>query len=676
MMLTICWCNITEAEELPKTETVQTNTRPVITQAIHVKSLSREEAKKNLPVKIRGVITARLGYGFVIQDETWSVFMRLKNNIMDGDHRPEVGDFVEIEGVTDVGYAPYITAERGVYLGAGIFPKPLKPSWDELFNGSMDTQYVEIEGVVSRIEQDGLTLLTRAGKIRIELVDENMDNRIELDGARIRIRGVFSPARGGDLMMVPRLRLSTASIIVDQPAPESPFEIPLKHAEDLFLFDVQADLLRRVRLSGKVLQEWNGQHFLLDEDNGFRAELKTPEKLHPGDLVELVGFPDFSGFSPVLLDALVRKTGTSALPAAQPLSTDNPLLRNNDAKRVRVESDLTGISEDRNGQVLELRAGNRWFIARLKSSDGRLKDILPGSRLLVSGTYIGKGSGRDVESFELLLNSPADITVLKRPSWWTAQHALNLAGALALFGIGSLSWIIMLRRQVDTRTRQLAVEIHRREQTEQRRALEEERTRIAQDLHDDLGATLTEIRFLTAVGSVGTDVAPEIRDQFMEVSEKSRQMVASLDEIVWAVNPENDSLMGLESYLHHVVDEFFRRSPIRCRLDVDDALPEIALHSDVRHNLYLAVREALNNVAKHSYATEAWLRIHWKAGILCMTVEDNGCGFCAEEEESPGNGLRNMRRRLDKLSGHFECESSPGTGTICRMSVRLEKSER
>ena len=124
--------------------------------------------KETFRVKIRGVITARLGYGFVIQDDTWSVFMRLKDNVLDGNRRPEIGDFVEIEGVTDVGYAPDITARHGVYLGKGIFPKPLKPTWDELFNGSMDTQYVEIEGVVSQIKQQGLILLTRTGKIRVE----------------------------------------------------------------------------------------------------------------------------------------------------------------------------------------------------------------------------------------------------------------------------------------------------------------------------------------------------------------------------------------------------------------------------------------------------------------------------------------------------------------------------
>ena len=84
------------------------------------------------------------------------------------------------------------------------------------------------------------------------------------------------------------------------------------------------------------------------------------------------------------------------------------------------------------------------------------------------------------------------------------------------------------------------------------------------------------------------------------------------------------------------------------------------MHSEVRHNLYLAVREALNNVAKHAEATEAWLRIHWEAGILYMTVEDNGHGFSIEETAASGNGLQNMRRRLEKIGGHFECEARPG----------------
>jgi signal transduction histidine kinase len=228
-----------------------------------------------------------------------------------------------------------------------------------------------------------------------------------------------------------------------------------------------------------------------------------------------------------------------------------------------------------------------------------------------------------------------------------------------------------LRRQVEERSRQLASEIEAREQAEYHRALEAERARIAQDLHDDLGATLTEIRFLSAVKSRDQLVPTVTRTQLMEVSEKSRQMVSSLDEIVWAVNPSNDTLPSLAAYLRHLAEEFFRNTEVRCRMDVDQALPLVALTSEIRHNLYLVVREALNNIAKHAQATEAWLRIHWKDRTLQIIVEDNGRGFAASDASGEHDGLSNMRFRLEKIGGHFDCDTRPGAGTICRIYLSI-----
>jgi len=174
------------------------------------------------------------------------------------------------------------------------------------------------------------------------------------------------------------------------------------------------------------------------------------------------------------------------------------------------------------------------------------------------------------------------------------------------------------------------------------------------------------------VKSCDSMVPPDTRSQLSEVSEKSRQMVSSLDEIVWAVNPANDSLPSLAAYLRHIAEEFFRATPVRCRLDVEALLPPVALNSEVRHNLYLSIREALNNIAKHAQATEAWLRIHWQKRTLHIVVEDNGCGFTGDASGAPGNGLRNMRRRLEKIGGHFECDSRPGSGTVCRIHLPFD----
>jgi signal transduction histidine kinase len=277
-----------------------------------------------------------------------------------------------------------------------------------------------------------------------------------------------------------------------------------------------------------------------------------------------------------------------------------------------------------------------------------------------------------VEAFELLLNSPTDVRVLARPSWWTVQHALTVLGGMVLVIIGASVWIVILRRQVEERTRRLAIEIQRREQVEHQRTLEAERSRIAQDLHDDLGATLTQIRFLSAVEIADPVVSTATRDRLKQVSDKSLQMVTSLDEIVWAVNPANDSVRSLAAYLRHMAAEFFRATAINCRFDVDKSLPVVPLPSEARHNLYLTTREALNNCAKHSQATEVWLRIHWREQTLHIVIEDNGLGFASPLAVAGGNGLTNMRRRMAKIGGSFDCDTRPGFGTIYQICLPID----
>ena len=107
---------------------------------------------------------------------------------------------------------------------------------------------------------------------------------------------------------------------------------------------------------------------------------------------------------------------------------------------------------------------------------------------------------------------------------------------------------------------------------------------------------------------------------------------------------------------------------MRCRLDVDEVLPPLALTSEVRHSLYLVVREGLNNIARHSGATGAWLRIHYRERALRIVIEDNGRGFA---DAQAGNGLSNMRSRIKKIGGTFECDSRPGRGTVCRIHLPL-----
>src|SRR6202034_1836515 len=205
---------------------------------------------------------------------------------------PKIGDYCEIEGKSDVDFAPDIHASRAVYLGPGNLPEPIRPVWGELVNGSLTTRYIEIQGVATAVEMNGLTLLTREGKIKLQLRESALETLTNLDGALIRVRGVASPDRGADqkMMLSPltNLRLFNASINVDEPAPSHPFETPLKHASDLLFFDARADALRRIKIAGQVLNERQGEYFLMDGIYGFRFTPQSPVNLQTGDLVEVV----------------------------------------------------------------------------------------------------------------------------------------------------------------------------------------------------------------------------------------------------------------------------------------------------------------------------------------------------------------------------------------------------
>jgi signal transduction histidine kinase len=449
----------------------------------------------------------------------------------------------------------------------------------------------------------------------------------------------------------------------------------------LLLFDPRAGALERVKMAGQILHQRGDELFLVDGTNGFRATLnpKANKRLEVGDTVEVVGFPELGRPTPILREGLTRPTGHARLPQPRELPADAPASGRHDSTLVAIESRLVSISVERSDQVLVLQSGSKGFVARLDTGLGRLQGLLPGSRIEVTGVYASQGdaaAGREIDSFELLLNTPADVRVIARPSWWTLQHTMAVVGGMAAMILASLVWITLLRRQVEERSRQLTAAIRLHEHAEHQRALEEERARIARDLHDDLGATLTQIRLLSALMSRDS-LAPETtRNRMGQVTEKSREMVASLDEIVWAVNPANDSLPSLATYLCQFAEEFFRATPIRCRLDVDDALPPAPLTSEVRHNLYLAVREALNNIAKHSQAAEVWLRIQWRRDAVHIDIEDNGRGFARPPGNGnlPGEGLANMRRRLEQIGGRFVCDTRPGGGTVLRIALPLEST--
>jgi signal transduction histidine kinase len=206
---------------------------------------------------------------------------------------------------------------------------------------------------------------------------------------------------------------------------------------------------------------------------------------------------------------------------------------------------------------------------------------------------------------------------------------------------------------------------------QQLHALERERTRIARDIHDDLGGSLTEIGYLGALATRDCRSLEDAREQIVRITERTRELARRLDETVWAVNPKNDTPAQLASYLCRFAREFLEPTAIRCRLDVASSLPEATLTAEVRHSVFLVVKEALNNAVKHSAAAELWLRLTLRDGAMIIEVSDDGRGFRVDASREGGNGLRNMGARMDELGGHLSVRSAPGEGTTVGLRLPL-----
>ena len=263
----------------------------------------------------------------------------------------------------------------------------------------------------------------------------------------------------------------------------------------------------------------------------------------------------------------------------------------------------------------------------------------------------------------------ATLSLIVSPFFWETWW-FKIGGGLATALTAGGSALIISRRRYRRKLQRL----------EARRALEQERTRIAKDIHDDLGSSLTRITLLSQSQRAGPNAVEESATSLEQIHATARQLTRSMEEVVWAVNPEHDTFDGLANYISNYAQSFLRPAGVRCRLEMPLQLPTQPLSAEVRHNLFLAFKESLNNVVKHAQATEVRISLTPGQAGFELLVEDNGRGFPAEPapDSTPraatSNGLVNMRSRLAEIGGHCELHSDSGVGTWVKFTVTLKPS--
>jgi len=397
--------------------------------------------------------------------------------------------------------------------------------------------------------------------------------------------------------------------------------------------------------------------------------------LRPGDEVEVAGFPLLGGPSPTLLESQVRKTGYFDLPAPTKVSAKQLPDARLDSTLVEIDGTLLSDTMRQEERALEMKAGPHRFVAYIPSGKTIPERLERDSLLRLTGVYVGATADRALsnsEPFELRLQDSANIVVLKRGPWWTNRRVMALITVLSASLILTVFWVTSLRRTVAKRSRQLAMEIEEREAVERHRAMEQERSRMAKDLHDELGAGLTEAGFLSSLMR-NPAVQKEQKDAYLDqLNALCCTLVTGLDEIVWAVNPRYDSVADLAGYFSLYAQRFLKLAGMECRITIDDAITRDPLDSKTRHEIFLAFKEGLNNIVRHSEATEVRLTAGVEEDHLTISLTDNGRGFDAATGTPGSDGLRNMEERIRALGGSCMLETTPGAGTALRFNIPLK----
>jgi ligand-binding sensor domain-containing protein/signal transduction histidine kinase len=278
---------------------------------------------------------------------------------------------------------------------------------------------------------------------------------------------------------------------------------------------------------------------------------------------------------------------------------------------------------------------------------------------LPPGTYVFRVTACNEDG---VWNShPASLTIIVQPSIWQKDWFRGVVAAGVLAAIAGLVYYF------STQKLQRQVALFR-----QQEVLEHERGRIARDLHDQLGANLTQVALLAEMAESDKNIPEEVEEHARQISQTSRETTKALDEIVWAINPSNDTLDGLVNYSGKYAQEYFALAGLRYRVDIPNELPDVNLPPEVRHNVFLAFKESVNNVVKHAEATEVHIRLRLDEKSFAIEIEDNGRGPAGADQKSGRNGLRNMRKRMEDVGGNFSMSPAAGQGTLVRLTAPIK----
>lgn len=724
------------------------DTPVVLTNAIDVLSLTPEQAAKRIPVLVRGVVTAAepTWQGqFFVQDGTGGVFV-----VNRSDSHPEPGDLVEVKGFSQRGaFAPTISFKpTWTKLGTAPLPKPKRVPRDipieQLMSGLEDSQRVEIEGIVRAVTPNKFNM-------DVELADEgyrihafplripDIDPQ-SLVGARVRVRGTAAASWTDKTRHMRDMVIFvpvTNDFVVVQMETTDPFDKPITPLSGTAEYRREILPGQRVHVKGVVTLQRPGQDLFLHDDwssnstpgdwataKGLHVQTRQTNLLSPGDVVEVVGFPDVNNYLPVLGNAIFRKTSERRpLPEPDKITFSDTNIFSNltnqlyhadlitlDAKlldrTIRPSQTMRGATTV--SLLLHTEGLDNPFTAQgdFTNDVTKLTSIPVGSTIEISGIcFTESGEDRNFKSLHLLLPDRNNVRVLHRPSWFTSRRLWLSVGILFAVLVVVVGWSVtvskknsvlkvlirdreaaqlelqhahdQLEERVKERTAQLKFQITARKESEvQFKATLKERTRLAQELHDTLEQTLTGIALQLDTTSKLFEARPEGANHHLEIA---RSLVAQsqvdVRRSVWDLRSRSLEQFDLPEALSTSGKQLIDGTNIQLQVSANGRVRPLS--ETVEENLLRIAQEALTNVIKHSQATSVSIELDYGPQNVVLEVKDNGRGFEREKSAGPGEGhfgLLGISERAKRLGGELIVDSGNGNGTSIRIQVPIEQN--
>ncbi|NQW47854.1 MAG: hypothetical protein HQ464_08810, partial [Planctomycetes bacterium] len=667
-------------------------------------------------VKVRGVVTLAVPerFDFAVQDagaSMWMSALELADVEPWGDIRRSlrVGDEVEVEGVLDRGgYAPRILVREMRVVGNGPLPPPQPADMARLFSGFDNCRRFELVGVVQGVRDRGrewgMVVSTSARRMLVRVSKSELSTSPkQLMDATVRFTGVVGAVRNSrGEFLAPMLWIGGADdIVITEQSPSEPFATPLVSLERIARYRFDPKSGHRLQTEGTVTSVMQGRSFYIQQGLcGVRVQTLSSPTLKLGDRVEVAGFLDMSRQIAGISDALVRVIGHGTVPAAEPIRPQEIIHINTEARRLGViaqPSNYDGCLVTFPARLVEKKttvpgvgqlvlSSGEATLSAVYDGEGfePLRELEPGSELMVTGVMQVQMVGDEglssvasdpvVQQLSLMLRSPADVQVLRTPSWWTAGRLAAALSGLVTVLVGALLWVGLLRRRVAVTADRLAAEMRsRRDAAVEFQATLRERNRLAANLHDTLLQSLTGINFQLGACRAGGQNNGEEPSTHLDVAQK---MVAHAAEelrgSVWALRTMPVAGRSFRESLETIATQTCHGHPEQIAVRVAGMPNDVPQF--VAGNLLLVAQEALHNSVHHAGARqiEVVATGDAAAGSIDLAVRDDGRGFTPGSQLGPDQGhfgLSGMRERIERLGGTLSIDSQPGSGTTVRAVV-------